>query len=47
VHPQIAGLSLVSDVGSAKFMLADAVLDSARAAVQDVLGSVVQAERAA
>ena len=47
VHPDIAGLSLVSDISSPKFMLADAVLDSARAAVQDVLGRVLPAERAA
>jgi phytoene dehydrogenase-like protein len=37
VHPKIAGLSLVSDVSSARYMLADAVLDSARAAAQATL----------
>jgi phytoene dehydrogenase-like protein len=37
VHPKLAGMSLVSDVSSARYMLADAVLDSARAAVHDVL----------
>jgi phytoene dehydrogenase-like protein len=47
VHPEIAGLSLVSDVSSARFMLADAVLDSARAAVQDVLAAEHVAVQAA
>jgi phytoene dehydrogenase-like protein len=39
VHPQIAGLSLVSDASSPGQLLADAVLDSARAAVQDILST--------
>jgi phytoene dehydrogenase-like protein len=38
VHPSIARLSLVSDVSSARYMLADAVLDSARAAAKGALG---------
>ena len=37
VHPSITRLSLVSDVSSARYMLADAVLDSARAAAGDAL----------
>jgi phytoene dehydrogenase-like protein len=36
-HPAIAGLHLVSDVSSARAMLADAVLDSAEAAAQRIL----------
>jgi phytoene dehydrogenase-like protein len=38
VHPSIKRLSLVSDVSSARYMLADAVLDSARAAAKGALG---------
>lgn len=37
VHPSIARLSLVSDVSSARYMLADAVLESARAAFDSAL----------
>ena len=37
VHPNILGLHLVSDVASPRFMLADAVFASARAAAQRIL----------
>lgn len=47
VHPEIAGLSLVSDVSSPRHMLADAVLDSARAAALGILSAAAPAGRAA
>lgn len=39
VHPELASLSLVSDVSSPRYMLADAVLDSARAAAERALAA--------
>ena len=45
-HPEITGLSWVSDVGSARHLLADAVFDSARAAAAAALGQPEQPSRA-